>query len=323
MANPRDEILDWAEQGRIPPRKLRAALEAGGALPDASDWRRFLDRLLLWMGSVMLASAVIFFFAFNWAEMGRLAKIGLVEAPILGALFLLWRLGLERAAGKAVLFALALLAGGLLALIGQIYQTGADTWELFAVWAAAILPWTLVGRLAPLWVLWLALLNLAVSLYYVTFGFLWGFMFATERLVWLLFGLNTVALVAWEACAAAGLEWLRERWSVRIVATASGALITWLALMDIFDWRTASHWGLPLWLGWMAAAYAAYRHWVKDVYVLAGGVLSAIVVVASVLGKNMGHSDAGGFLFIGMVIIGMSAAGGWWLKNVVNEEEAA
>ena len=27
---------------------------------------------------------------------------------------------------------------GLFALIGQIYQTGADPWELFAVWAAAI-----------------------------------------------------------------------------------------------------------------------------------------------------------------------------------------
>ena len=324
MANPRDQILDWTDQGRIAPGKLRAALEAGGALPDASQWRRFLDRMLLWMGSVMLACAAIFFFAFNWAEMGRLAKIGLVEAPILGALFLLWRLGLERAAGKAALFAAALLAGGLLALIGQIYQTGADTWELFAVWAAAILPWTLVGRLTALWVLWLALLNLAVALYCLTFGFLWGFVFAPERLMWMLFGLNTAALVAWEACAAAGLEWLRERWSVRIVATASGTLVTWLALVHILDWRGSgsTHWGLPLWLAWMAAAYAAYRHRLKDVYVLAGGVLSAIVVIATFLAKNMAsHADAGAFLFIGLVIIGLSAAGGWWLKRVINEQD--
>ena len=80
MADPRNEVLDWSEQGRIPPGKLRAALEAAGALPSAAQWRRFLDRLLLWMGSVMLASSAIFFFAFNWDEMGRLAKIGLVEA---------------------------------------------------------------------------------------------------------------------------------------------------------------------------------------------------------------------------------------------------
>jgi len=321
MANARDEILDWSEQGRIAPGRLREALDACGALPSASDWRRFLDRLLLWMGTVMLASAAIFFFAFNWAEMGRLAKIGLLEAAIVGALLLLWRLGLERAGGKAALFAAALLVGGLFALIGQIYQTGADTWELFAVWAAGILPWALLGRLPALWVLWLALLNLAASLYYMTFGFLFGFLFEPERLLWLLFGLNTAALIVWEACAAAGIDWLAERWSARIVATASGVAVTWLALNDIFDWRGSSHWGLPLWLAWMGAAYAAYRHRIKDVYVLAGGVLSAIVVIATFLAKHMQMRDAGAFLFIGLIIIALSAAGGWWLKNVVNEQD--
>ena len=45
MADPRNEVLDWSEQGRIPPGKLRAALEAAGALPSAAEWRRFLDRL--------------------------------------------------------------------------------------------------------------------------------------------------------------------------------------------------------------------------------------------------------------------------------------
>jgi uncharacterized membrane protein len=321
MADPRAEILDWAEQGRIAPGKLRAALEAAGALPSAADWRRFLDRLLLWMGAVMLACSAIFFFAFNWAEMGRLAKIGLVEAALVGALVLLWKLGLERAAGKATLLAAALLAGGLFALVGQIYQTGADPWELFAVWAAAILPWTLAGRLPALWVLWLALLNLAGALYYQTFGVLFGMLFAPERLMWMLFALNTAALVAWEVCAAVGVAWLRERWSVRVVATASGVLITWLALVDIFDWQKSSHWGLPLWLAWMSAAYAAYRHRLKDVYVLAGGVLSAIIVITSFLVKQMHMREAGAYLFIGLVIIGLSAAGGWWLKTVVNEHE--
>lgn len=321
MANPRNEILDWSEQGRIAPGKLREALETAGALPTAAQWRRFLDRLLLWMGAVMLASAAIFFFAFNWEEMGRLAKIGLVEAFIVAGLVALWRVGIESAAGKAALFFVSLLAGGLLALIGQIYQTGADTWELFAVWAAAILPWALLGRLPALWVLWLALLNLAVSLYYMTFGFLFGWLFDPERMMWLLFGLNTAALVLWEACAAAGVAWMRERWSVRIVATASGVFATWLALISIFGWRETSHWGVPVWLAWMAAAYGAYRHWLKDVYVLSGGVLSLVVVVACFFAKNMRHSDAGGFLLIGLIIIGLSAAGGWWLKSVVNEHE--
>ena len=111
MHSNRSDILDWTEQGRIAPERLRAALEAGGALPGAADWRRFLDRLLLWLGAVMLAAAVIFFFAFNWNDMGRIAKIGLLEALIAGVLVALWRLDFASAAGKAALFAAALLVG--------------------------------------------------------------------------------------------------------------------------------------------------------------------------------------------------------------------
>ena len=77
-----------------------------------------------------------------------------------------WRLGPERATGKAALLVAAILLGVLLALFGQTYQTGADTWELFATWAALITPWVIVGRFAGLWMLWLALLNVAIVLYF-------------------------------------------------------------------------------------------------------------------------------------------------------------
>jgi uncharacterized membrane protein len=322
MASARDEILDWVEQGRIAPQDVRRALDAASALPSASEWRHFLDRLLAFMGVTLLAAGVIFFFAFNWNELGRFARFGLIEAPILLALAFIWRLGLEGIAGKATLLLAALLTGALLALVGQTYQTGADTWELFAAWGAAILPWTLLARFPALWILWLALANVALALYYLTFGLLWGMLFAPEKLIWLLFGLNTAALVIWEALAAAGVAWLRERWSARILATASGALVTALAVYDLLEWRSASHWGLPAWLAWLGAVYAAYRHRAKDVYVLAGGVLAVVVVATTFLVKHMHMSDAGAFLFIGLVIIGLSAAGGWWLRTVANEEEA-
>jgi len=147
-------------------------------------------------------------------------------------------------------------------------------------------------------------------------------LFAPEKLAWLLFGLNTGALVVWEGLAAAGTLWLRERWSLRILATASGGLITALAFQDVVDWRGSSHWGAPLWCAWIVAAYAAYRHWVKDVYVLAGGVLSVIVVTTTFVAKQMAMREAGAFLFLGLLVIGMSAAGGYWLKQVATEEDA-
>ncbi len=321
MSHPRDEILEWAEQQRIAPQNLRRALDLAEALPTSSDWRVFLDRMLLWMGSVLVASGVIFFFAYNWRDLDRFAKFGLIQAFIVVALVLVWRLGLDRLAAKATLLAAALLVGALLALIGQTYQTGADTFELFATWAAAILPWVLIGRFAALWLLWLAILNLAAMLYFEVRGGMFGVIFGPERYLWVLFALNTAALAAWEWLAAGGIEWLRQRWAVRIVATASGAFVTALALFDIFEWRSAGGWGPMAWLVWLAAAYAVYRMRIKDLFVLAGGVLSVIVVVASFLGKHFVRGDAGAFLFIGLVVIGLSAAGGWWLKNIAAEED--
>ena len=322
MANARDEILDWTEEGRIAPRKLRAALDAAAALPTANEWRSFLDRLLLFMGAVLVAAGVVFFFAFNWQDLGRFAKFALVEAPIVAALAAVWKLCLERAAGKAALLAAAILVGALLALIGQVYQTGADTFELFASWAAAILPWALVARFPALWILWLAIANLALSLYFVTLGVMLGLVFAPAKLLWLLFGLDTLALVLLEGLAAAGIAWLGERWAARILAVASGGLATALCVHAIVDPGEASGWGILVWLAWMAVGYAAYRHQVKDLFVLAGGVLSAVVVTATLLTKQSKLDDAGALLFIGLVVIGLSAAGGWWLRTVASEEEA-
>src|SRR5690606_38072149 len=103
VANARDAILQWAEHGHVPPAAVRAALTTAGVLPDANRWRHFLDRLLLYMGAVLLAAAVIFFFAFNWDALGRLAKLGLVQLPLVAALAVVYRVGLERPAGKAAL----------------------------------------------------------------------------------------------------------------------------------------------------------------------------------------------------------------------------
>ncbi|MBM4270031.1 MAG: hypothetical protein FJ144_26085 [Deltaproteobacteria bacterium] len=63
MMRARDDILEWAAQGRIAPGDLRRALEVGEALPTADEWRGFLDRLFLFLGAVALATSVVFFLA--------------------------------------------------------------------------------------------------------------------------------------------------------------------------------------------------------------------------------------------------------------------
>jgi uncharacterized membrane protein len=322
MSGSRTDILDWIEQGRLRPDSLPGALRIAGVTPSARDWHKFLDQLTLWLGTVFCAAAVIFFFAYNWQEMGRFAKFGLIEALIVASMVLCWRLDLERMPGKAALLLATLLTGALLALVGQTYQTGADTYELFAAWAAAVFVWVAIGRFGALWLVWLGLLNLAAMLYFETFGGIFGLLFDTEKKLWALFALNTVALCLWEGAAQLGVAWLRERWPVRILATASGSLVTVLMVWAVLDFNRANTpFAVLAYFAWMAAAYFYYRLRLLVVFVLAGGVVRVIIVVTAFLSKQiLRHADAGGFLIIGLVIIGLSALGGFWLKSVATEE---
>ncbi len=322
MTAPRQMILDLAEQGRIAPQQVRQALLLTGVLPTKPDWQHFLDQLLLWLGTSLVSAGVIFFFAYNWNALGRHTKFGLVEALVVAALLCIWRLGLEGIAGKAALLAASLFVGTLLALIGQTYQTGADTFELFGVWAGAILPWVLVGRFAALWVLWLVVVHVALGLYYQTFGGLFGLVFGPEEMVWVVLLLSTGALVVWEAYRAYGVTWLHERWATRFLATASGSFMTTLAVFSILESLERDSLGFLVWLVWLGAAYVVYRHLMLDVYVLAGSVLSVTIVMTCFLGRYMlpEYTDASSFLFLGLIVIGLSAAGGWWLKQVVAQK---
>jgi uncharacterized membrane protein len=321
MSTERDAIFEWAEGGQLAPGHVAHALRIAGAILGPAEWRRFVDRLLLGLAVALAGAGVVFFVAANWQALGRFGKFALVELAIVVALGVCWHFGLSSRVGKSALGAAALCTGALLALVGQVYQTGADTWELFAAWAVAIAVWVAVARMPALWLLWLGLLNIALVLYFNAFGGLLGLVFGTRETLWALFALDSAALVAWEVLAAGGIGWLRARWAVAVLAAASGVAATWLALWSIFDSAQAGGWGLVAYVAWLAAIYGAYRLRRVDRLILAGGVLSLIVVVTSVLGHNLlRHDRAGSFLLIAMAVVAMAAAGTWWLRRVPAEE---
>ena len=59
-----------------------------------------------------------------------------------------------------------------------------------------------------------------------------------------------------------------------------------------------------------------------DLFVLAGGVLSVIIVIATGLSRLLlSHGESAfALLVVGMAVIGMSAAGGLCLKAIAVEE---
>ncbi|WP_033923133.1 DUF2157 domain-containing protein [Sphingomonas sp. 37zxx] len=316
MSQLRGDVLDWFAARRVAPGRELEVLRAAAMIPAPAQWRVFLGQLALWLGTVALAAAVIFFFAFNWDDLGRLAKFGLVEAAILAALVAYWRIDLDGMAGKAVLTLMSLLVGALLALAGQVYQTGADTFELFSYWAALILPWVLIGCFAPLWLIWLGLVNIALFLYF-SLGR------SSETLLWALFLVNSVALILSEAARRAGLPWLHESWPPRLIAIANAATATGLIVWAIFAGKGGSTLFETLaYAAWLAGLYVWYRRFRPDLFMLAAGLLSLIIAVAAILSRHMLDLGGGAYLFIGLVVIGTSAAGAIWLKSIAQEQPA-
>jgi len=199
MTSPRSQLVELIEQGAIPVEKIGDALIATNITPDGKAWRLFIDRLLLWLGSLALAFAVMFFIAYNWNDIGRFAKFGMVEGCIVLAIVAYCRFADHSTAGKVALFVATICLGVLLALYGQTYQTGADPWQLFFTWALLMLPWALISRFAALWIVWIMLINTSIVLYYQTFRGMFWFMAGSETgMLWPLFVFNTLLLAAWE-----------------------------------------------------------------------------------------------------------------------------
>jgi len=140
-------------------------LEAARLLRDDAFWTRWGHHALLGLGLAHILAGIICFFAFNWADMPPFTKFVVIAAGIVLCALASWLIGIRRPAGEALLIGASVLAGVLLAVIGQVYQTGADAFQLFAAWGLVILPWVLVSRSAAHWAVWALIYYLAWSLY--------------------------------------------------------------------------------------------------------------------------------------------------------------
>lgn len=311
-------VLDWLAGGRLPGDQLDEALKVAQVYPDGASWRQFMDRLLLVTGGLALSVALIFFVAYNWTEMGRLAKFAMLESALVLAVLGYWRWAMRPVVATVMLMMATLGLGALLAYFGQTYQTGADPWQLFFYWAVLMSPWAIAGRAAVVWLFLIALLNLTALLYMHTFrGFFWIFPDGEQGLLWMLCVLNGSAWCLWEV-AARVFQWQPDRWAVRLLAVATGTPLTVLAVAHLYD-EEASR-ALWVWLAWIPALYGFYRYVLRDLFMLAGGCLSATIVITAFLSRHLLYgNDADLFLLLALLVIGMGAGSASWLRSIHRE----
>ena len=346
MGSLASQVCEWLEQGHITSAQADQLYHRLSVRPDASRWRALIAGLLLWFGALSFACGVIFFFAYNWQSLGRFAKFALLEVAILFAisafLWLYYRAVCQPSivlnnpsftvstsqgrpfgatAANAALLVACVLVGGLLALVGQTYQTGADPWQLFALWALVILPFAWIAGVDGLWLLVVGLLNLSLGLFFDASVDFW-LPFGDVQIQLLVFALlNTLIYYVFTY-----LDPLKEgRWHTPILQYACSMFamgcFTWLVSWSILN--IDSNESFPLWVSGvyilnLVLGFYVFCYVFPRVYPLALGGFSLIVVSAIFLIKLIFEDGdpIGGFLFIGVYILLASTGLSLWLKKV-------
>jgi len=187
----REDIQIIGRYGNLTERGVAKALK-DNVYNDKEAWSKFLQLLLISLGVGFSVSGIIFFFAYNWADLHKFAKIGLAEGLVIAVTSLVLLPKINVNIRNIILTAASGLTGVLFAVFGQIYQTGANAYDFFLAWTIFITLWVIVSNFAPLWLIYIVLINTTFVLYSQQVANNWSGVFIFTSL----FIINTIILIA-------------------------------------------------------------------------------------------------------------------------------
>jgi uncharacterized membrane protein len=265
--------------------------------------KRWLPLGMAALAAALLGLGLIFWIAANWETLGRFGRFAVLQ----GAIAVMGAAALIRPAWRAPLSLLVLLAtGALFAYFGQTYQTGADPWQLFALWAALTLPLALALRTDLLWAPWTLVAFVGIALWiHAHAGHRWAVQ--PEDLAVHLAGWAAAGSVVLAMSALARRATGAGAWSLRTAVTLAVIVITSTALAGLFSRSVATHYvyGLVV-LAALALAFVPQRSF--DVFALSAVALGLNTLLVAGLGRLLlenAHGDPIGRLFL----LGAAAAG--------------
>lgn len=244
------------------------------------NWSLWTSRFLSILGISLILSGIIYFFAFNWIKLPPIIKFGLIQTGILGCVIasffykskLLWK--------QFSLLSAGVLVGVFLAIFGQIYQTGADSYNLFVMWTLLILPWVMISKFTIFWALWLIISNIALSLFWTQA------VLPKPEADMLIFSylilFNVSFLIFREVLCKKGIYWLQNYWT-RIVLISSILLLALFPTVTFIAAPSIATYSIIL--GTLCAIiihlafYFIYRYKIPDISAISATLLSTCIIL--------------------------------------------
>jgi len=285
------------------------------------NWWTWVNRCLLFAGAALALAGIVFFFAYNWNKLPAMAKFSLVEFGLIACLVGVWKVGLDKIGGQVLLLSASMIVGVFLAVFGQVYQTGADAYQLFVGWAVLILGWVLLGRFGALWILWVALVNTGLMLYFSQIAEPLH-LFKDETMFMILALVNATVLAAREiGYLKFKMSWLAQgwlRWTLLILILTYLFIPSAIFIADLPKGETS---GLPLFvlIAVIMTGFGLYRFVSADLFALTQCLLAFCALVLIAIGRVLLEGDNPfTWLFYGLIVVITVSAAAFLLRVIGN-----
>ncbi|KAB8065955.1 DUF2157 domain-containing protein [Janthinobacterium violaceinigrum] len=308
-------VYQLASDNALDAQQTRQLQEVAGFQREPARLAYWLPRGVAVLGAALLGMGLICWVAANWEELGRMGRFALLQGVF--AAVCVGAFAVPKA--RVPLLLLALLAiGGLFAYFGQTYQTGADPWQLFALWAVLALPLCLAARSDVLWTPWMLVLATAAALW----------MQAQARHSWRIESEDIGIFVSGWLVVLAGCAFVSPllarwtgagNWALRLGLVLATILITGTAVSALFGSHIASPYWAGLGLLAVASVLLAKRQFF-DVFGLSAVALGLNTLLVGglthVLFNGGGNGDGvGRLLMLGLfaaVLLALTVQGILW-----------
>lgn len=274
--------------------------------PTKKEILTFSEFFLIGIGTVLFLAGIIFFFAYNWEYLSKFQKLGLVQLGLLsigiGSLFINKR----TFSLQICLTVLSVLTGVLFAVFGQIYQTGANVYDLFLVWCFAITIWVVISNFPPLWYFFFVLIQTTTILYKFQVA-RYNANFSSELIV-AVFGI--VFFIAWVFLSKKTDKFKNHNWFEKALLIQVFFSLTSLISRGFWSKRLSEMYPIAIlvYLVFCGALFF-YSYKEKNLFNITLFALSICGIIYSFLTRFLtkGHDYIGNFFLLSFLIIGISS----------------
>lgn len=252
------------------------------------NWGFWAAKLLSILGIALILSGIIYFLTFNWDKMTPLIKFTLIQTGIIACIITSFFCVSKLIAEKFSLLSAGILVGVFLFIFGQIYQTGADSYNLFMIWALLILPWVIISKFAIFWAHWLFISNTAFMLFWIQAAL--PKPEADMMLFPYLILFNSLFLLLREFLCTKNTNWLQGRWTRMVLVILILALAIFPTMVFSTNPLHATYSTILATLVSIIihiAFYFIYRYKIPDISVIAATILSVCIILESFIYETL------------------------------------